>query len=230
MKTAIIQSNYIPWRGYFDIIHDVDLFLFHDDIQYTKQDWRNRNFIKLSDGRRLLLTVPIGQAYASGNIDQVRISDDKWQKKHLNAIMSNYAKAEYFNEILPLLQDFYVRHKWVLLSEMNQYMIREICRFLNIRTRFMNVSELAVSGHKTERLIQILKKVGATVYLSGPSAQDYIDKNMFNNAGIELQYKDYSHYPEYHQFAQPFDGRVSIIDLLMHRGKDAPSKIWNHAS
>jgi hypothetical protein len=228
MKAAIIQSNYLPWKGYFDIIHSADVFIFHDNLQYTKQDWRNRNYIKSIHGGRLLLTVPIQKHSSQALIQEVSVCDDGCNKRHLGAIEAHYSKSKYFTEIQSLLKDFYTHKTWASLSEMNQFMIRRICDYLGIKTKFLNAGDLHVTGVKTERLIRLLKEVGASSYISGPSGRQYIDERLFEKEKITLIYKNYSDYPEYLQSSKPFIHEVSIIDVLMNRGQDSADVIWKH--
>ena len=227
-KVAVIQSSYIPWKGYFDIINDVDIFLFHEDLQYTKLDWRNRNKIKTAGGSKWI-TVPISDSknYMKYNIDQVKVlPDNKWQKKHLNSLKSNYAKSKYFNEYKTLLEDIYLRHEWESLSEMNIYMTKKICEILGIDTQFFNSVDFEFHGKKTDKLINICKHFEADHYLSGPAARDYIEEEKFQDAGITLEYKDYSGYPEYSQLYPPFDHYVTVLDLIFNYGPQSPFYIW----
>jgi len=225
MKVAVIQSNYIPWKGYFDIIHDVDVFVFHDDLQYTKNDWRNRNKIKTSGGPAWL-TIPVGTS-EDRLICDVEIKDPSWQKKHWNQIKTNYARAPHLAAYADFLKEIYVDRRWENLSALNQYLIGRIARdFLGITTTIRDSREVKPEGAKQERLLHLLKKVGATSYVSGPAAKDYIEPHRFTDANIELLWKDYSGYPEYPQLHPPFEHGVSILDLLLMTGPDAPKYIW----
>lgn len=224
-RVAVLQSNYIPWKGYFDIIHDVDLFIFYDDVQFTKNDWRNRNKIKVPGGTAWL-TVPVGQ-----NLDrlicEVTIEDRQWQVKHFKTLCQYYGKAPHFSRYREYFEHVYLGHPWRSLSELNQTLIREISsNFLGISTQFKDSREFVAEGQKLERLIDLLGKCGAEHYLSGPAARNYIEPEAFARRGIELVYKDYSGYPEYPQFHPPFDHYVTILDLLFHTGPDAPWYIW----
>lgn len=222
-KVAILQSNYIPWRGYFDLIHDVDLFVFYDDVQYTHSDWRNRNKLLTKDGPRWL-SIPAGHDF-SRLICEVEIPDQRWKKQHRDIIAQNYRKAPFFKESQPLL-DFLYENDITNLSDYNQRAIRHICELLGIHTRFTDSRLLSVGGGKTERLIGILEKVGATTYISGPSARDYIDESLFNEAGIKLEYKEYPAYPAYLQCYSPFSPFVTILDLILNVGSDSSCYIW----
>ncbi|MFC4303413.1 WbqC family protein [Cohnella boryungensis] len=224
-KVAVIQSNYIPWKGYFDIIHDVDLFIFYDDVQYTKNDWRNRNRVKSNQGTQWI-TVPIG-SHNSQLINEVEISNKLWAKKHFNTLKMNYSKTPYFHRYLAFLEHVYLEREWCYLSELNQYLIKIISKeFLGIETLFADSREYSASGVSLDRLIDLLKQVQADTYISGPAANSYIKSESFFEAGIELVYKDYSGYPEYPQLNPPFDHYVSIMDLLFHTGPDAAYFIW----
>lgn len=224
-KVAVIQSNYLPWKGYFDIIHDVDLFVFHDDLQYTKNDWRNRNQIKTFEGLKWL-TVPVG-AREDRLICDVGINDDRWQKKHWNLIKQHYGKATYFEYVEEKIRADYLDRSWKNLSQLNQHFIQKIAReLLGVKTIFLDSRDYKLTGKKTERLIDLLEKVEADQYLSGPAAKNYLEEEKFEFKKIQLNYKDYSGYPEYQQCYPPFEHHVSILDLLMHTGPEAPYYIW----
>jgi len=224
MRVAVLQSNYIPWKGYFDIIHDVDKFVFYDDVQYTKNDWRNRNRIKTANGVQWL-TVPTGS-----NIDRricdVLLADPNWARKHWRTLRQAYSRAPHFHRYEALLSDIYIDRRWETLSDLNQHLIITVARELGLKTQFADARELAVTGVKFDRLMNLLIKLEADVYVSGPSASNYIERERFEEAGIELRYKSYDGYPEYPQRFPPFEHNVSILDLLFNTGPDAPRFIW----
>jgi hypothetical protein len=224
-KVAVIQSNYIPWKGYFDIIHDVDLFVFHDDLQYTKNDWRNRNKIKTARGVSWL-TIPVGTR-EDRLICEVELHDVSWQKNHWAIIMQSYSKAPFFRQYRDFFEQVYLKAKWNNLSELNQYLIKTISKeFLGIKADFNDSRDFHAEGHKLDRLIDLLVKVNAELYVSGPAAKDYIEENKFKEVEIELVFKDYSNYPEYPQLFPPFEHAVSILDVLFNCGAAAPDYIW----
>lgn len=226
MTTAVIlQSSYIPWKGYFDLINDADVFVFLDDVQFTAGDWRNRNKIKTQGGTQWL-TIPVIHDFGC-SIDEVVINDTKWQIKHWKSISQNYSKAPYFNSFKGFFESVYLDHKWIGLAEFNRYLIKAISHdFLGINTKFCHSLDFCKDGQKTERLLEILKNIGAKTYLSGPAAKCYIDQKKFVQAGIELVWKEYSGYPCYPQFHPPFAHNVSIIDLLFNMGPEAAWYIW----
>ena len=219
-RVALLQSNYIPWKGYFDIIGMVDVFIFHDDLQYTKGDWRNRNKIKTQGGVKWL-TIPCGTD-ENRLICQVELKDHKWQKDHWNKIVGAYARSEHFEEYKEFFREMYLGKEWKNLSEMNQYMIKKIAtEILGITTKFEDTRDYILQGVKADRVMELVKKAGATTYLSGSAAKDYLSPEDFEKAGIELEWMDYSGYPEYTQPFPPFEHAVSIIDLIFNEGPNA---------
>jgi hypothetical protein len=221
MKIGTIQSNFLPWRGYFDFIREVDLFIIHDDIQYTKGDWRNRNKIKTPRGAQWI-TVPVHYNQTSQLIEETRIDNSKpWANSMLNRIRNSYQNATCFEPYFSELSDLLLEPA-ATISDLNLRLIQWACSHLEINTPLTFSREYNPMGAKTERLIGILKQVNATTYLSGPTAKAYLDPKMFEQAGIKLEYKVYD-YPEYEQLYPPFEPAVSVIDLLFMVGKDAKS-------
>jgi hypothetical protein len=224
-RVAILQSGYLPWKGYFDIIHDVDELIFLDDVQYTRQDWRNRNRIKTANGAEWL-TIPVGTDIRR-RICDVALPSDIWAPAHWRRISETYGRAPFFAHYRPFFEDIYLARSWRLLSELNQHLIRAIAtELLGIRTSFGDSRGIAPELRRQERLLAILRETGASAYLSGPAAKSYIEPQRFAAEGLELTWKDYDGYPEYPQFHPPFEHRVSVIDLLFHTGPDAPHFIW----
>jgi hypothetical protein len=222
---AILQSNYIPWKGYFDIIRDADIFIFYDDLQYTNRDWRNRNKIKTAHGCTWL-SIPVG-ASTNRLICDVAIEDARWQRSHWDSLRQQYGKSAYFKLYRAFLEDVYLGLQWTNLSELNQYLIKRISSdFLQIPTQFLDSREFHLAGQKQDRLLDLIVQSKATRYISGPAAKNYIDPARFDALGIELVWKDYAGYPEYGQFHPPFEHGVTILDLLFHTGPDAPWYIW----
>lgn len=219
-KVAILQSNYIPWKGYFDLIAAVDEFIFYDDVQYTKNDWRNRNKIKTTNGIEWL-SVPVGQNIRR-TIREVMITTHDWQRLHWTKLYDSYKKTPYFHEIATWLEPLYLDQIHTNLSAMNQSFIRSICAYLGIRTHLSNVGDYTATGGQTERLVALCQQAGAQHYISGPAAKDYLDTAQFAKANIQITWFDYCGYPPYPQDSGAFQHGVSILDLLFHCGKDAP--------
>ncbi len=226
-KVAILQSNYIPWKGYFDIIHSVDEFILYDDMQYTRRDWRNRNRIISKDGT-IWLTIPVeskGKYYQK--IKETKVSNHEWIETHKKCIQNNYARSPFFKEYKDVIFSTYDNCKTEdYLSKINYNFILTICSILGIETKISWSSDYLLIDGKTERLVQLVKDAGGDYYLSGPAAKDYIDAKQFEDANIELAWMDYSGYREYNQNSSKFIHEVSILDLIFNEGKRATDFIW----
>ncbi|MBT9458021.1 MAG: WbqC family protein [Burkholderiaceae bacterium] len=222
---VVLQSNYIPWKGYFDLIHDADLFVFYDDVQFTKNDWRNRNRIKTASGSKWL-TIPVGTG-TDRQVCEVEMADPRWQSSHWDSLRQAYGKQPFFKHYRPFFEGVYLGQRWHSLSDLNQTLIKRIAtELLGITTRFEDSRAYAAQGAKLDRLLHLLSLTGAQRYITGPAARDYIDAARFVEHGIELTWKDYSGYPVYEQAHPPFEHGVSILDLLFSVGPDAPRYIW----
>lgn len=219
-KVAILQSNYIPWKGYFDMINMVDEFILYDEAQYTKNDWRNRNKIKTQNGVQWI-SIPVLKENLSQKINETKIIDQRWKTKHWKTLHNAYSKANQFRKYSDYFEEIYSRCDETFLSEVNYKFIIAINKVLDISTRISYSSEYTFSGDKTDKLISILQEAKAEEYLSGPAAKNYIDEDAFLRAGIKLTYMDYSDYPEYPQLFGEFEHGVTILDLIFNTGKDA---------
>ncbi len=229
-KVAILQSNYIPWKGYFDIIDSVDEFIFYDEMQYTTRDWRNRNKIKTQNGLKWL-TVPVngkGCQVTGLKISEAKISDNSWIVSHWNSIQLNYAKAPYFKEYKEFFENLYKDcGNEEFICNVNYKFILGINELLGINTKITYDKDYGLIEGKTERLVDLVKKAGGTEYLSGPAAKDYIVKECFDKENIKLSWMDYSGYREYPQLFPPFEHGVTVLDLIFNTGKDAINYIRN---
>ena len=225
-KIAILQSNYLPWKGVFDIINSVDIFVFLEDVQYTGQDWRNRNKILTSNGP-LWITVPIKSKNRRDQlIYQAEICDKYfWQKKHFESFQHSYGKAPFYKEYKWIIEDIYLSRKWKNLSNLNIYTTKLISNVLGIKTKFINSLDLNSKGRKDDKIIDMCKKLNADYYLSGPAARNYIDSQKFKDEKIILDYIKYE-YPEYNQLHKPFNHFVTILDLIFNCGDSSSYYIW----
>ncbi len=223
MKTiAILQSNYIPWKGYFDLIDRVDEFILYDEMQYTKNDWRNRNQIKTASGPAWL-TIPVDtKGKPLQKIEEARVTDHHWCRKHLNALRMNYSRAPFFPEYFPRIEELYRQcEEEEYLTRINERFLRAICEILGITTKISRSTDYHLIEGKTERLVRLVQDAGGSVYLSGPAAQSYIREELFKEAGITLTWMDYAGYRPYPQLFGDFIHNVSVLDLLFNTGKDA---------
>ena len=220
-KIAISQSNYIPWRGYFNLINYVDEFIFLDDVQYTRRDWRNRNLIKVGNDVKWL-TIPLKN---SGNyynkINQMKVFNNNWGSEHLNLIKENYKKYKYFDEIYLILKKT-LEKNITFLSEINQNLIIDICNYLNIKTHIANSTSIISNSYKnpTEKLLDLCIKRNSKIYVSGPSAKSYLNEILFNEKGIEIEYYDYGICQTNQITKDNSLSRLSIVDCLMNYGNN----------
>lgn len=224
MRIAIQQSNYIPWKGYFDIIRSVDMFVLYDDVQFTRRDWRNRNRIKTSSGL-LWLTIPVKvkEKYKQ-LIREVEVADSRWAKKHWKTICYNYSGTRYFEEYKRCFEDAYKEAgEMKMLTDINIHFLNLINSLLGIKTLIKRVEEYSSEGRRSDRILSLCRASGATEYLTGPSGMNYLNHEKFTSQGVKILIADYSNYRDYTQPWPPFVHFVSIIDLLFCTGKNAVS-------
>lgn len=230
MRVGIIQSAYIPWKGYFDFIASVDAFVLLDDVQFVRRDWRNRNKIKTKQGLQWL-TVPVeskGNYFAS--IEEIRVASDSWIDDHLSTLRHAYGRARYFKDVYPWLCELYESARATpFLSQVNERLLCGIAMYLNISTPIRRSSDFAPPPGKNERLISICSQLNATQYISGPAASGYIDHEAWAAAGITVDFKSYDGYREYDQLHPPFEHTVSIVDVLFNCGESARDYITSNS-
>lgn len=226
-KVAIVQSNFIPWKGYFDMIAAVDEFILFDDMQYTRRDWRNRNQIKTPQGQQWL-TVPVKvKGKYLQTIRETEIDGADWAESHWKAIAQNYRRAPHFQEVSALLEPVYRHCRHTHLATLNRALIEVVCAYLGITTKISNSWDYVLIEGKTERLADLCAQAKGTEYISGPAARDYIEEHLFAERDIKLTWFDYTGYPEYPQLWGNFIHGVTILDLLFNCGKDAPRYMRN---
>ncbi|MGY6238997.1 WbqC family protein [Burkholderia ambifaria] len=220
-RIAIVQSNYIPWKGYFDLIAATDEFILYDDAQYTRRDWRNRNQIKTPQGVQWL-TVPVrvkGRYHQS--IRETEIDGTEWAEQHWTRLRQNYARAPHFAQYAPELEALYLHGRHDTLSALNLAMLTWVNRQLGIATRMSSSSDYTLEGDRTDKLLNLCLQAGATEYLSGPAARDYLDESRFAAAQVAVRWFDYPAYPPYAQLWGEFVHGVTVLDVLFHCGPDA---------
>lgn len=214
LRVGAIQSAYIPWRGYFDFIASVDLFVIYDDVPYSKNSWRNRNRIKTPRGMEWL-TIPV-HGRLNDRIDEVTIADPSFVVRHRSKLIESLGQAPYFDEALDVWEAG-VRPGHLNLSAQNVELIRSVCSYLGITTPLAFSRDLSLAGTKTDRLLDLLRRTGGTTYVSGPSAKSYLDEALLAANNITLEYKTYDYEP-YSQLFGPFVGEVTVLDLIANEG------------
>jgi hypothetical protein len=220
-RVAIVQSNYIPWKGYFDLIDRADEFILLDDVQYTRRDWRNRNRIKTANGVQWL-TIPVetkGRYFQA--IKDILVGDPRWNQVHWKTLSHHYSRAPYFREYRAFFEDLYLGADQRYLSEVNHRFLTAICGLLGIDTQITWSSDYELADEPTERLLHLCRQAGAREYISGPAARAYLNEERFRADHVAVRYIDYTGYPEYDQLYPPFEHGVSILDLVFSTGPDA---------
>ncbi len=217
MIVAVHQPQYLPWLGYFDKIDHADLFVILDTVQYKKNEFQNRNRIKTSQGWQWL-TVPVHHRYPE-TITEITINNDvNWRHKHLQALVSNYARACHFETYFRFFEEVYAQD-WAKLADLNTETMFKLMEYLGISTTVKATTD-ATSEDPTCRLVEICRSAGAETYLSGAGGQDYLDLDQFDTAGISVIFQDYRH-PEYNQLFGQFEPYMSVLDLLFNCGSDS---------
>ncbi len=215
---AISQSNYLPWRGYFSQIAAADYFVFLDNVQFTKRDWRTRNQIMTPQGTAWI-NVPISPPKSiNSKINEIEIPDFDFLESHLELIRRSYNRAINFKENWTWLSDLLLQSHSKYLSEFNINLITNVSHEFDLETDFFNASKFKDSDNPTQRLINICIELGAEKYLSGPNAKSYLEVSRFNDLGIEVIWADYN-FSEYKQlWSEKFQPNVSIVDTILNAG------------
>ncbi|MFT4926368.1 MAG: hypothetical protein ACI8WB_002466 [Phenylobacterium sp.] len=224
-KAAVLQSNYIPWKGYFDMINSVDVFVLYDIVQYSKNAWINRNQVIIG-GQPQWLTIPVRKISLKQPINQTRVSDSRWASKHWKTISQNYLNCDAFEQYADIIGDLYQEAgRLELISEINYLFITTICRLLGVDTQILMAESFTLPEDRQERLIEICRQTDCDIYVSGPAAKCYIEPELFvrNNTGLE--WFAYDGYPDYKQKSKVFMPNVSIVDLLLNMGNESSKYI-----
>jgi WbqC-like protein family len=222
VRIAIIQSCYVPWKGFFDLIGRCDEYVVLDRVQYAKRHWHNRNRIKTAAGLEWLTIPVLSKGRYEQPIDEVEI-EKPWTDKHWRALELAYRRAPFFEALAPTVRNWYERaDNEKRLTDVNALFLREIASLLGLGTRIVRDTAYPSHGAKTERLLAIARAAGADRYLSGPSAKAYFDEALFVAAGVAVEWMSYEGYPEYPQLHGKFEHQVSVLDLLFNTGPDAP--------
>jgi len=230
VRICIVQSCYIPWKGFFDLIGQCDEYVIYDGAQYVKRHWHNRNRIKTANGVEWLTIPVVTKGRFEQPIDQVEI-EKKWADKHWRAIELAHKRTPFFEEFAPAVKAWYERaDKEARLSDVNLIFLQGIAGLLGLKTRMVRDTVYPARGGKTERLLAIARAAGADRYLSGPSARDYFDEAVFRAAGVTPEWMSYQGYPEYPQQHGEFEHAVTALDLLFNTGPDAPRYLTRNAN
>jgi len=220
---AIHQPNYLPWIGFFQKMALVDIFVILDTVQFSKDSYTQRTKIRTKEGW-IWLTIPVEKKFYFRPINEVYLPpNDKWKKKHKIAMISNYAKASFFDK--NFIEQYYC-NEFTKLQEFNEFGIFYLKDKFGIRTEVVRASELGINkdSKSTELLIEIAKQVGGDVYISGIGGKNYMEEEKFEREGIEIKYFEFKPF-KYSQRWEGFEPYMSAIDLLFNVGEKAKELI-----
>lgn len=216
-KVVISQPMFFPWVGLFEQIKLADVYVHLDDVQFPLgRSFTNRVQIKTHTGIQWL-TVPV-QRKSFQNINEVLIDGTQnWKQKHLNSLEFNYRKSPYFKDMMQLVEDAYSL-KTQKLAELNIYIIEKVACYFDLSPIFVRSSSFGVTSHGSERLLEILNRFNADIYITGHGASNYLDHEKFEAAEIKVEYMDYNK-SQYRQLHGDFNPYVSSLDLISNEGK-----------
>jgi WbqC-like protein family len=221
VRICIIQSCYIPWKGFFDLIGQCDEYVIYDSAQYVKRHWHNRNRVKTSNGIEWLTIPVVVKGRFEQPIDQVEI-EKPWADKHWRVIELAYKRAAFFEFFAPMVMSWYERaDKQTRLTDVNAIFLHGMAGLLGVKTRFVRDRDYPSKGDKMQRLLGIARAASADRYLSGPSARAYFDESIFTSAGITTEWMNYEGHPKYPQLHGCFEHAVTALDLLFNAGPEA---------
>lgn len=230
LRVAISQSNYIPWKGYFELISQVDVFVLLDNVQFTKRDWRNRNLLKSPRGE-VWLTIPVeSKGNYEAKISEMRVAPSDWKSKHLRTIEMNYSRAAAFDSMFPWIKSVYEECPDDLLVDVNRHFIFRLTDLLGVKTRIVSDEEFGLKSDPSIRLLDICMELGATEYVSGPAAKNYLNTEAFLRRKIEVDWFSYGPYPKYEQPWGEFVDSVSILDTILCTGIRAPDLLRSESN
>ena len=227
MIITIHQPEHLPWLGFFNKLSKAEYFVILDNVQFEKNYFQNRNKI-MNNGEAMWIGIPIQtKGHMNGTIASTLIAtqtNPKWKHKYLQTIKSNYGKHPYFSEIYPIVEEIFSKDT-DKLYDINVEIIKKFSDKLGFHPTFVRATDLDANGAKSDLVLNICKKMGATRYIAGPSGRDYMDLQSFKEAGIEVVFNDYKH-PEYPQKkVEKFVPYLSTLDLLMNCGFEESRRI-----
>lgn len=220
MTTVMVsQSNYLPWKGYFDLVRRADVLVLLDNVQFTRRDWRSRNMIKTPSGVQWL-TVPVRTPNGRmTSVSEAEISDAGWAKSHLRTLELSYRRTPYFEQVFGVLEGC-MHGGEALLTNINERSLRTLSEFMDLDIEIQVARGPVEEVDPSDRILNLVQRWGGTRYVSGPAARSYLDTSVFADAEIEVDFIDYPSYPEYEQLWPPFRHEVSMVDVLFHLGPD----------
>lgn len=225
-SVVIHQPDFLPWLGYFHRLLKADLFIALDHVQFvtgTSRSWTHRDMIKTPQGAKWLSLRVQKAPFGTPIRDILLAPGTDWRRDNLNMVRENYRKSPYFDEVFPRLEQLYAQ-PGEAMADMNLASLDLLEEMLDVKTPRLISSQMSPQGASTPMLVDLLKKAGATRYISGQGARAYLETDLFEKAGIELVWQDFRH-PVYPQAHGAFIPMLSSIDALFHCGLDGTRKL-----
>ncbi len=218
MIVTIHQPEHLPWLGFFDKIAAADVYVCLDTVQFRKNYFQNRNRILTAAGPAWVTVPVMVKGHLSSTIADTKIAEDgRWAKKYWRTVTQSYGRHPFFEEYAPAFGQVLSR-SWRGLRDLNLSLIELFFAALGLDRKPVLASDLGVTGQSSALLLEVCRRVGADVYLSGPMGESYLDESGFRAAGIAVQYHRFDH-PVYPQLGrQDFVDKLSAFDLLMNVG------------
>ncbi len=216
---GIHQPNFMPWLGYFYKIWQSDIFVFLDDVQFPKtgsSTYVNRVSININ-GESKYVTIPVKRNSGIWNIDETKFIDDKWKRKVIRTLQSNYAKSKYFKEDKDFIFNL-INYQTDNLAQFNMNFIVELSKKLGIDTKIVKSSEFNIQTTSTQRLIDLTRTVGGDIYLSGSGGDNYQQHEMYEKESIKLIYNKMPKFEYPQHKGKNFIAGLSIVDAVFNIG------------
>ncbi|MBT6053524.1 MAG: WbqC family protein [Candidatus Scalindua sp.] len=216
MIITVHQPDFVPWLGFFDRWEKSDLYIVLDDVQFIRRGWYHRDKIKTQNGIKWI-TVPVhkkGRYHQT--IKEVKIDHhENWRQRHLETIQMAYKKAPNFDIVYGRLSEIYNRDHDLLIN-FNMTLLRLCSKMLGMNTPVVFASEFNVKSTGSRRLVDLVKSVEGKEYLTGSGSKDYLDEELFKQAGINVCWQKFEH-PVYKHLHGDFEKKLSVLDFLMMR-------------
>lgn len=220
---------FFPWIGFLEQIRLADIYVHYSDVQFSKGSFTNRVQIKTSTGIRWL-TVPLSDLRLGQTIEDIKISTCRdWRAQHLALLKQAYSAAPYMKEMMAMVKNVYEAN-YEHLDDLAQASMSVLCDYFGLSDGrdFVRSNDLDVVGHGSQRVLDIVKAIGGTSYVTGWGARHYLDHAMFDEAGVQVEYMDYRKisYPQLHGAFTPF---VSALDLVANCGRAGVEAICSNS-
>jgi len=224
MIVAAHQPHYFPWLGYIHKMAQAELFVVMDDLQYEKENFQNRNRIKVNN-QSAWITVPLERLSRTERICDKLIRNggtsakEHWQRRTWATIQVHYGKAPHFARYAGEVEELFTR-PWTRLVDLTLHILDLVRRWFGISRPTLLSSSLQLEGQRTDRIIDLCRKVGATVYLSGRGGSTgYLDVDALRREGIAVAWQSFQHpvYPQRYP-ALGFMPRMCVLDMLFNCG------------